>query len=372
MSRVFLCILLVFALSSCSFSNKQIQNEDYFEVNFDLLSDSLLPIRVIKYIPLETNENCLISAIDKVIYKHHKFYVFDKGGSAIYVFNENGKRIHTIHQVGNGPGEYDYPMDIDVDKDGNLYVYNHTNQTLLKFPFDNITKGETFIKTGEYCMDFALTESGHIYMSDVVREGRFAIKLARYALSDRELSVLEENEHPLWDGISRASNHYLFRSTNGGLYHYKRFSNQIKFLEGSEGGKDIVFTSKKVPSASRLDKWAENKNAFIEDYEYLRDVSACYENRDYILITFEMIPKIQTIINKHTGKVCNISTLSFSQRDVGYLNKIVAADENYFVSLCSPTSAFLEKALEEDGEKSKVLEGLTEDANSVLVVFGFE
>lgn len=56
----------------------------------------------------------------------------------------------------------------------------------------------------------------------------------------------------------------------------------------------------------------------------------------------------------------------------GNLNRIEPADEGYFVSSCSPTSAFLERVLEEDGEGNKVLEGLTEDSNPVLVLFGFE
>lgn len=370
MNRISYIYLLLFLLFSCNSTDKQISDEDSLQIDIDLFSDIAPPIKKMKYIPLETNKNCLINSLDKIIYKHHKFYVFDKKGKAIYVFDDGGKLIHTIHQVGNGPGEYTEPLDIDVDSAGNLYVCNHTNKTLLKFPFDNMEKGEAFIETGEYYMDFAITDSNYIYLSDVIRKGEIEIKLARLTLNQKEISVLEKNEYPSGNKIPRASRHYLFRSTNGSLYHYKRFSNRIKFVEGNEGGKDIVFMSKKTPSSDRLDKWAESPNTFMSEYEYLRDVSACYENRDHILIAFETNPQVRTVINKRSKKIYNVNMLS--HRDCGYLGKIEAADENYFVSSCSPTSNFLKRVMIEDEENERLLADLTEDSNPVLVLFNFE
>lgn len=84
----------------------------------------------IEMIPLETNNECLIGGINKVIQYDSNYYLLDKKQNCIYIFDQNGKFIHNIKRVGRGPGEYLYVYD---------FVINEYNQTLeLLDPFGKL------------------------------------------------------------------------------------------------------------------------------------------------------------------------------------------------------------------------------------------
>jgi hypothetical protein len=60
----------------------------------------------VEFIPLETTENSAINFLSKVLFIDGKIYALDKRAFAILVFDESGKFIRKIQNVGNGPGEY--------------------------------------------------------------------------------------------------------------------------------------------------------------------------------------------------------------------------------------------------------------------------
>ena len=68
----------------------------------------------IEFIPLETNEKCLLDDyLKNIIVTKDDIIVFDYNGC--YRFNRNGKFLNKIVTKGNGPGEYTKPMSIVVD-----------------------------------------------------------------------------------------------------------------------------------------------------------------------------------------------------------------------------------------------------------------
>lgn len=53
-------------------------------------------------------------------------YVVDRGNSRIRKFDLTGNLIFTIGSLGNNDGEFETPMDIDLDSEGNFYVADST------------------------------------------------------------------------------------------------------------------------------------------------------------------------------------------------------------------------------------------------------
>lgn len=60
----------------------------------------------ISYIPLETNEDCLIGKIQDIILSDSIIFVLNDEQNTIFQFNQKGKFIRKIAKVGSGPSEY--------------------------------------------------------------------------------------------------------------------------------------------------------------------------------------------------------------------------------------------------------------------------
>jgi hypothetical protein len=57
-------------------------------------------------IKLETTDECLIKAISKIMFDENRLFIFDQLLKSVFIFDMNGKFLHTIKRVGMGPGEY--------------------------------------------------------------------------------------------------------------------------------------------------------------------------------------------------------------------------------------------------------------------------
>ena len=140
-----LVLLLVYACwfvgGICFFSSCQRQldaNAKIVKVSVDQADEEYLAssfIRNYKIIPLETNENCLLSSIDKIKKVNEKLFVLDRVNNAIFIFRESGEYLQSLFKVGNGPGEYVQIMDFDVEDDC-LYVLDFPRQAILKYNED--------------------------------------------------------------------------------------------------------------------------------------------------------------------------------------------------------------------------------------------
>ena len=119
--RLFLFIILISFISQLFYSchHKKKNNDSYSSItnrsnkihinpdNYEKQNAKIsLIVDSIDYIPLETTSDCLICAIDKLITKNNKYYIFDKITQSIFTFDFNGKFISKINSIGHGPGEY--------------------------------------------------------------------------------------------------------------------------------------------------------------------------------------------------------------------------------------------------------------------------
>ena len=151
-----LILLLVYACwfvgGICFFSSCQRQldaNEKIVKVSVDQADEEYLAssfIRNYKIIPLETNENCLLSSIDKIKKVNEELFVLDRVNNAIFIFRESGEYLQSLFKIGNGPGEYVQIMDFDVEDDC-LYVLDFPRQAILKYNEDLSYEGMVQYRT---------------------------------------------------------------------------------------------------------------------------------------------------------------------------------------------------------------------------------
>ncbi len=72
---------------------------DSYDLSQDISSD-------VKIVSLETNDNCLIGNVFKIIYANQIYYILDKLSNQILLFDDKGKFVSKLNQSGSGPQEY--------------------------------------------------------------------------------------------------------------------------------------------------------------------------------------------------------------------------------------------------------------------------
>jgi hypothetical protein len=139
MKKIYLVILSCFALFVACSSNRNETSLPNQQIRLELtddvqLSDSLEFL----FIPLETNEQCLIGVIAQLEIRDGKIYILDLKQKVLFVFDMEGKFITQIGNRGTGPGEYITPMSFDFDLSANvIIVHDNDKKELLYFDLDD-------------------------------------------------------------------------------------------------------------------------------------------------------------------------------------------------------------------------------------------
>ena len=80
-----------------------------------------------------SDDDFLISGIDKIVLSDSCIYVQDWVRRKILVYDETGEPIRYLYKRGRGPGEYLQISDFDVDEDGNLWVLDGQKNVLITY-----------------------------------------------------------------------------------------------------------------------------------------------------------------------------------------------------------------------------------------------
>lgn len=135
--------------------------------------------------------------------QQQRLYVADTLNHQVAVFDSNGQLLERIGKRGSGPGEFNFPLDVDIGPNGELVVLDALNSRVQIFSPDRSFLrmfGERGTALGSFMMPKALAVDsyGHIYVTDG-RAHRFVIfdLAGNYLLTIGGRSVLVGgNVHP--------------------------------------------------------------------------------------------------------------------------------------------------------------------------------
>ena len=102
-----------------------------------------------------------------------RVFVVDTGGNRIRVFDLKGKKITSFGELGGGDGEFNFPVDIAIDRNGDLYVVDTMNYRIQIFD-RNAKFVAKFGRQGDATGDFgrpkgvAVDGDGNIYVADAL------------------------------------------------------------------------------------------------------------------------------------------------------------------------------------------------------------
>lgn len=156
-------LVIVIAFISCS---RNVQNEEIENIKISIQEMSHIEkdsiIEDVNLIPLETNDDCLITHIDKIKLINNKFYILDRKSGSILIFNNSGQFLSKISKQGKGEGEYLMIADFDVHfNNDDIYILDGMTGNLLVY------RNNEFIKNiklgfGAKVSDICFLENGNV------------------------------------------------------------------------------------------------------------------------------------------------------------------------------------------------------------------
>ena len=309
-------IILLFwmvVLTSCTSTNNKDQGKNgsvlYFDVeNWD--KNSVIPqdiIRSLTFIPLETNENCLITRVRKIIPFNDKYYILDssQSNSSVLIFDFSGKFLGTIGKYGYGPGEFIMLSDFVVDKKRDQgYILDTQLRKVLMFKLD----GGEFIgelKFDFFTKNFAMPDYEAFVFNlrnydSKITPGSFSI-----AITDRDISN-QQNFVPknVYDP-NFGYDHQLFQSEN--TYWTSAFGDTVYKVTPTQCEPAIVlnYGKSKIPAEELSIEGSEGHRQLrhlFSSEKWMNGIENVWENEKFITYHFRLHRTGTLVIySKQTG-----------------------------------------------------------------------
>lgn len=140
------CAVLLLSMLSCHSNNQSDNSLVTIDVENNLRNMQVIELSSftddIRYVPLETNEDHLISYI--IHYDISRDLILVSDMSVCLLYSTDGHFISKVGNIGRGPGEYPYVTNVNLGKSGEIYLsdtenlYEYRGDGLLINKYSNI------------------------------------------------------------------------------------------------------------------------------------------------------------------------------------------------------------------------------------------
>lgn len=173
--------LLTLPFLSCQGSSNQI-DDNMYSLNFNVdMSSEIDVIKTetsrlkaedffdnIEFLPLKFDGDNFIATCDKIIINDKLYYLLDKKFGKLLVFDERGRFIRQIGNLGRGPGEFQGIQDFDINEEGNLILYSQEDMALFLYSSDGVFQSK--IDVPFYASNFELIDQkSYLFYTDYNR-----------------------------------------------------------------------------------------------------------------------------------------------------------------------------------------------------------
>jgi sugar lactone lactonase YvrE len=177
-----------------------------------------------------------------VDHRHQRIAVVDPAEHRLALFTFDGSFVGYLGKRGTGPGEFNFPLDADFDRDGNLFVLDSMNFRVQRFARDGDAYryvshfGETGTAAGSFLRpkSLAVTPSGHVYVTDALghkvivfdRDGTFLLTFGgKFVATDGKFApgglympngIAADDQDGIWvvDTLNRMVHHFQYLNEN--------------------------------------------------------------------------------------------------------------------------------------------------------------
>lgn len=118
-----------------------------------------------QFIPLETNDSCLIASVSDMVFDSSRLYLIDGKSNLVFAFSLSGEFISQVGNVGSGPSEYQYPVNLHIDKTKQELIVADANTPKLVYYDLKTLKYKRQLRSDDYFTNCAWLPNGDIILA---------------------------------------------------------------------------------------------------------------------------------------------------------------------------------------------------------------
>lgn len=302
MKKILYIVVILIVFFSCK--EEKTDNTFKYQIVIDNIEKEVSFKEIVKeyqYIKLETNDECLLGDIKKMLFYKDRIYILSGG---VYCFDMKGNFLFAINNKGMGPADYIRidEMSIDADK---IYLYDNLRWRILSFDCNSgILLGsfklpysvpQVVVVNNNLFIDRSHFENKYFKGNERIFVSRIdkPDQINRYFFPEKRFEIDAENQ---------------FAEYNGQVYFKDLFYNKIYKIH--EDSIENLFSI----DCERNNLSEEEINLLIEEGRFTSEairnkgkannLKYLYENENFIISQLSLGDKITTIIfdkksNKH-------------------------------------------------------------------------
>lgn len=373
MKRCISFIILVF-IYACA-SDKTSKEISGTRLDIELSDDSIFTIGIdtlfesVRYIPLETKEDVLLTTIDKIVRHDGLLYILDRNQNIIYCFDESGKYVKKLDKTGEGgDGYYFHISDFQIEKD-KIFVLAAGNRKIFSYrlsDFEYVDK----ISYEEWYSNFLLTDEYVYFYNDFTTQSLKNIHVMNRR--SREI-VAQYADYPQAQyGIGHRGC-FLTQDKEGNSYaHYSyQFDIYRLYPDREEVLLDINFEEDKLfPKELQEASLDDRQDYCRKNHKFpIGEIKSFFCTDKYYVFSFIYATMVNTAFySRKEQKLIDLGAILQTRKFPLATQQIIATESNELIQVI-PNQLIEWLKSSNKGEVSELLKGFTLDDNPVLAIY---
>lgn len=364
-------ILLVVACACNNSSKLSLPVIDFSHNNLEIDSAKLI------FIPLETNNKCLLSSIENISFYNKKIFVSDVQCKEIYAFTDSGHFIRQIGKYGSGPGEFLMAKRFHIDSaNQKITVVDFSQSKMIDFDLES----HQYLSShkANILSDCAWLPDGYMAWFDLSGYNNSKRKNFYVSITDQKLKQIKYGfEANFTTGYLLSLGKRFFEYEHH-CYIVAPFISTVYEVSTDtiKPAYNVSFGNYAFPTSDWLSNHLNNDDNYLpelfkspyvcafnlnETSDYLLATFLIHGNQDYYAIYNKNDKHSRIYINKEFCHLLGINGI----------NTIIGTHNDYFV--CSLSTALLKRTHNiEQADLRNIVNNLSEEDNPIICMFKFK
>lgn len=328
-----------------------------------------------QFIPLETNDSCLIASVSDMVFDSSRLYLIDGKSNLVFAFSLSGEFISQVGNVGSGPSEYQYPVNLHIDKIKQELIVADANTPKLVYYDLKTLKYKRQLRSDDYFTNCAWLPNGDIILASgssyvTPKRERFYAQITDENLK-RKQYVCPRSFDPQYR-LAIGSVFYTFQDQ---VYLNLPFLHSVYQINETTCEETYAIELKgfQMPDQNWLKANAEeNYFAALSHSDYVSAIQ-CQETNRYLYATF-LVGGSKDYIAFYDKEQRNSMIYSgydfIKETSLNGLSKVITTYNDTFVATINPD------VLKEKGttieELAQLSQSLPAESNPILCLFTFK
>ncbi|TKG95445.1 6-bladed beta-propeller [Puteibacter caeruleilacunae] len=379
MTRILLSIILLSLLFACKNDEKALVPTIKLG-NIEKLEpvDYLSLFKPATFIPLETNQDCLIGSITDIVVHDDMIYILDYKARRVLAFNDQGKFIGQIGSKGRGPQEYGRPFDIFYSEyDDCLKIYDRQKKTILCFSKDGEFLRE--VKIPVYCRKIVETADAYYAYTGAEPYGRgMNTKGVKFFKLSKQGKTVKEiiGEVGTTQGLGGP---ICVNPVSGNMLFTEGLNYNIYTLVNDEIQKKLTidFGNKSYPegTVAKINKMNARKLPMeLGNADYVSSIDFVLQTDDHVLLSYLFKHRGYTALYSISQQklICEFPTFTRAANGADTMtNPIAVADGGIYESITAMNLIYMRDKQKNSPARQEALNllcsSINEESNPVIV-----